>query len=86
MLTPASADRKGPCWEMWKLEEEYKGEVFHELIAEWKAGKLTWASLSAKVPISVIARAEMEQDGQEPDMVTLKAFDRILTALSQAKQ
>ena len=28
----------------------------------------------------------MEQDGQEPDMVTLKAFDRILTALSQAKQ
>ena len=28
----------------------------------------------------------MEQDGQEPDMVTLKAFERILTAQSQAKQ
>ncbi len=61
-------------------------EVYPELIAEWKAEKLDVTSLFAKVPISVIARAEMEKDGKEPDMVTLQVFERILTAQSQAKQ
>ena len=58
-------------------------EAYHELIAEWKAEKLDVTSLFAKVPISVIARAEMEEDGKEPDMVTLQVFE---TAQSQAKQ
>ena len=52
-------------------------ELYHELIADWKAEKLDVTSLFAKVPISVMARAEME-----PDMVTLQVFERILTAQS----
>ena len=49
------------------LQEEYKMEVYHELIAEWKAKKLDVTSLFATVPISVIARAELERDGKEPE-------------------
>eukprot|EP00891_Asterochloris_glomerata_P003186 jgi/Astpho2/3186/Aster-05718 len=51
--------------------EEYKMEVYHELIAEWKAKKLDVTSLFATVPISVIARAELERDGKEPESVPL---------------
>ena len=50
-------------------------EVYHELTAEWKSEKLDVTSLFAKVPISVIARAEMEKYGKEPDMVTLQVFE-----------
>ena len=64
-------------------------EVYHELIAEWKAEKLDVTSLFAlfaKVPISVMTRAETVKDGKEPERVTLQVFERISTAQSQAKQ
>ena len=49
-------------------------EVYHELIAKWKTEKLDVTSLFAKVPISVIARADMEKHGKEAHMVTLQVF------------
>ena len=60
------------------LQKECKMEVYHELVAEWKAEKHDVTSLFAlfvHVPIFVIARAEMEKNGKEPDMVTLQVFE-----------
>ena len=58
-------------------------QIYYELIAEWKAEKLDVTSLFAKVPISVIARAEM---ARSLTWSPSQAFERILTAQSQAKQ